>query len=93
VLLKRRDNFAVMLCARPAFRWNCDPIQCALSRCGDPRCVGFVGYDNGNARVRNSARVNAVGDGHEVRAASGEKNAQVMHNLSEISCKLLYARL
>ena len=81
VLLERGDDFAVVFLSRLALRWNHQRIQAALPCRGDARCVRFVGDDNGNARVRDAARVDAVGDGDEVRAASGEKNAEGMHRV------------
>ncbi len=82
VLLERRDDFAVVLFSWLALRWNHERIQPALPRRGDARCVRFVGDDNGNSRVRDAARIDAVGDGDKIRAASGEENAKGMHDVS-----------
>src|SRR5208337_667500 len=37
---------------------------------------------DGDAGIRYPARGNTVGDGHKVRAASGEQNAEVLHTTS-----------
>src|ERR1700691_5071384 len=75
ILPKRPDNFAVMLLPRRALRWNHHRIQSALSSSSDTRSVRTVRDNHDNARVRNAARINAVGNGHKVRAAPREKNA------------------
>jgi hypothetical protein len=45
-------------------------------------CIGSVGDDHGDARIRDAASVDAVRNGDEVRAASREKYAEGMHELS-----------
>src|SRR5258708_38803783 len=79
MLLERINNFAIMLFARFTLRWNYERMQAALARRGDTWCIGFVGDDDSNARSDDSARVDAVGDGNEIRAASGKENAKGMH--------------
>ncbi len=79
VLLERRDNLSVMILSRFALGWNHHRIQSASARSGDARCVCIVRDDDANARIDDAARVDAVGDGDEVRAASGEENTEGMH--------------
>ena len=79
ILLQRGSQVAVVLFARLAFRWNHQRIQPTRTRCDDARRICFIGNDNRNARVGNTARINTVSDSDEIRAASGEENAEGMH--------------
>ena len=81
MLLKRAHNFAVMLFPRPAPRRNHNSIQSTLPCSNNPRRVPAVRDDHRNASIRDAARVDAVGDGHEVRPAPGKKNAEGMHSV------------
>jgi len=72
VLREGGDDFAVVFFAGLAFGRNHQSIQPALTRDGNPRRIGPVRNDDCDARVRNAARINAVGDGDEVRPASGK---------------------
>src|SRR5580698_5698698 len=80
MLLKRADNFAVMLLARQTFGRNHQRLQPALAGSRDPRRVGAIRNDYGNPCVRNSPRINTVGDSNEIRPTSGKQYAQGMHS-------------
>jgi hypothetical protein len=79
VLLQHGNNLAVVLFARFAFGRNHDRTEPTLARSGDSRRVGLVRDDDGDTRIRNAARINAVGNRDEVRSASGKKYAQIFH--------------
>ena len=79
LMFESGDDFAIMLLARLAFRRNDECIQAALAGGRDSRGVWFVGDDDCDARVGDAARVNAVGDGDEVRAATGKEYAESTH--------------
>jgi hypothetical protein len=94
VFFQRRDDFPVVLFARSAFRWNDYRIQSALAGGLDPRRVRLIRDDDGDPRVGNAPGVDAIGDGNEIRAASGEKNAEGMHfSLQILDCRFLIAIL
>src|ERR1700688_4793780 len=78
VLLQSSDNFTIVFFARLTLRWNDQRLQSTLACSCDTRCIGVVRNYNGNARIRNAARVDAVCDSHKVRAASGEENTKGM---------------
>ena len=94
VLLQRGDDFAIMLFARLALGWNDQGFE--SHALGDFEAAGLrlVGDDDGNAGVGNFARSDILGDGFEVRAASGEEDAEVFHEerlqLSAISFPTLH---
>src|SRR5580704_3520811 len=79
VPLESRDKFAIVVFSRLSLGWNYEGVQPALARRGNSSRVGFVGDDDGDASVRNAVRIDAVGDGDEIGATSGEKNAKRFH--------------
>ena len=72
VVEERSHNFAVVLLARLAFRRNDERVEAALAGGFDAGSVGAVRNHDRNAGIGYPASRNAVGDGHKVRAASGE---------------------
>src|SRR5437868_2279921 len=79
VIFQGRDDFAIMLLARLALRWNDESFQPALPGGRNPWRICLVRDDDSDSRVRNAGRVNTIGDRHKIRAAPGEKNAQRIH--------------
>ena len=79
MLLERGHDFPVMRLAVFAFGGNDERLQSALPGSFDSRRIGTVRNHERDLRTGDSACVNAVGDGNEVRAPSGEENAEVFH--------------
>jgi len=61
------------------FRGNGDCVEAALAGGFEPGGVGAIRDHDGDAGIGYRAGRNAVGDGDEVGAASGEENAEVFH--------------
>src|ERR1700722_8057064 len=80
MLLQRGNDLAVMLLARSALGRNYQVVEPALACRRDPRRVGLVGNDHGYARIGNTARINAVRNGDEVRAAPGKEYSERMRH-------------
>src|SRR5450755_2820766 len=54
-------------------------MQVSLAGGRDSRSVGLVCDHHRDTRIRDAARVNAIGDSDEIRAASGKKYAKGSH--------------
>ena len=62
-----------------AFGGNNGGFQSALLSGLNAGSIGAIRYHNCNAGIADAAGVNAVRNCEEVRAASGEEDAQVFH--------------
>ena len=67
-----------MLGAFAAVGLNGERGEAAFASSGEAWRVGFIRDDDGDFGIRDAARGNAIGDGEEVRAASGEQDAETM---------------
>ena len=79
VVLQSGDYFAVMLLARLALGRDDKRFQPTLAGRRNARCIWLVGDDNGDPRIGNAAGVDVIGDGDEIRTASGKEDAQGFH--------------
>jgi hypothetical protein len=79
IVFERADDFAIMLFARPLSRGNDERIEAALASRGDARGISLIGDNDCDARVRDAAGIDAVSDGDEIGAASGEKDGERFH--------------
>src|SRR5258708_36395177 len=75
-----RHNFAVVLLAWPAFRWNDERMESALAGGFQTGSIGTVRNHDSNAGGGDPARRNTVGDGHKIGSASGKKEAEMFHS-------------
>src|SRR5208282_2436116 len=79
VIEERSHYFAVMLLAWFPFRRDDERVESALAGDFQPGSLGAIRNHDRDASIGNSASRNTVGDGHKVGAASGEENAEVLH--------------
>src|SRR5258708_9295514 len=80
MLLQRGDDLAIVLFGQCAFRWNDERLKASVAGNCDAGRFSVVGDDNRDPGAWDTARIDGVGDGYEVRAASGEKNAERFHD-------------
>src|SRR5438552_9169046 len=73
-----RNHFFLMLLALFPLRWDYLSIQSAPSRRPYPRRLRNVGNDDGNLH-RQFPILDVVSNGFEIRAASGEQDAESLH--------------
>ena len=81
MLAKRRHNVAVMSFAFFPFRWNHQRVEPALASKFNPWRLRAIRNHDGDARIRNSARLDAIGNGNEVGTATRKQNADVFHDI------------
>src|SRR5437764_574678 len=77
MLTKAGDHLLVVLRAREPLRLDHVRVQPALLGGDNSGSVGLVGDHHRNFSVGNSTGGDGIGDGQEVRAASGEQNAEL----------------
>ena len=77
--LEGGDDCGVMLGALATVGFDGDGVEAALAGCGETWRGGEIRDDDGDLGVGNPAGGDSVGDGEEVGAASGEENAEVVH--------------
>src|SRR5690349_11408006 len=80
MLLQGRNHFAIMLLPCLALRWNHKRTESALPGSRNSRSLRLIRDDDRDPRVRDTASLNAVRDGHEIRPAPGKKNAKDFHS-------------
>ena len=78
--VERGHDFAIVLLALFALGRNHERVEAALAGGLDAGRVGAIGDHDRDARAGNPAVIDAVGDGDEIGAASGKKNAEVLHH-------------
>ena len=81
MLVEAGDDFGVMLSALASAGLDGDGIEAERAGGVETGCVGLVGDDDGDLAAGEFAGVDVFGDGEEVGAASGEKNAEAFHRI------------
>ena len=76
--LQRGDDGGIVLGAFAAVGVDGERGETAFARSGEAGRVGFVRDDDGDFGIRDAAGGDAVRDGEEVRAATGEQDAETM---------------
>lgn len=79
MLLQRSHDFAIVLRPLFALRRNYQRSKLKPTSGLNPLGIRPVGDDDSDAGVGNSSSSDMFGDGFEIRTASGEKNADVLH--------------
>src|ERR1700690_823807 len=77
VLLQRSHDFAIMLGPVSALRRNCQRGKAKTTSGFNPARIRPVRNDHGDPSAGNPPSGDVPGDGLEVRAASGEEDAEI----------------
>jgi len=85
VLFQRGHYGLIMLFARTAFGGNHQSGQSALFRRLNSRSVRLIRDHGRDPCVPDASGIDAIRNGDEVRATSGEENAEVVHGIQNHS--------
>src|ERR1700680_4023623 len=84
-LLQRGHDFTIMLGPVLAFRRNDQRGEAETTSGLNAPGFGSIGNNDGDTSFGNTTCGNILGDGFEVRTASGEEDAEILHGSSERS--------
>ena len=82
VLVEAREHFGIVVGALAAGRGDRDGGEAKLARRGEAGRIVAVGEHDGNLRAEQALLLDGLGDGKEIGATAGEKDAKTFHGNS-----------